>query len=309
MAITTISSSLGAVGNGSIMLIKRGSEFAYDVSGTFVGTWILEVGAKNADSWVQVATGTSSGSGSITVSVGTENNHVRYRFRCSAYTSGSIVTEMNPVGEEILLYEDQEGNKILEVNEDGATFHKDSICEKSTLGSVPSAVSSTCTVVHYGAGPFIKSVFTLDSMVVNVATITTGNGVGGTQIFDFPEGHIRNFGCTADLSIAVTTEGDYTDATPQGDVGVGTLAPANADALGTDATDDSWATATAFTMSSYAATVDLPPEAAANYDGSSTAINLFLNAFVDAADMDDGIDDDMLFSGTITVHWSNLGDY
>lgn len=309
MATTTITSSLSAVGNGSVILLRRGEEFSYDVSGTFVGTWILERAEKSADNWTQVATGTSTSSGTVVVDVGTYSNHIRYRFRCSAYTSGTIVCEIDPDPRKLAEYDDDAGSDVFEINEDGAVFHKDGQNESDNMGTVPSAVASTCSVIHYGAGSVIKSVFTLDSFPVTVTSVTTGNGVGGTQFFDFPEGYIRHFGTTADLSIAVTDQDDYTDGTPEGDVGIGTVAPANADALGTDATDDDFGTATAFTMSSYAATVDIPPEAAANFDGTSTAKNLFLNALVDAADIDDDASDNLLFTGTITVHWANLGDY
>ena len=72
----------------------------------------------------------------------------------------------------------------------------------------------------------------------------------------------------ADLSLAVASakQADFTDATPEGDAGIGSVAPENADALGTDATDDDFATATAFTMSAFAATVDCPSEASLQFE-------------------------------------------
>jgi hypothetical protein len=305
--MATMSVSFTATGNGGAIAIKRGEKFTYEVSGTFVGTWVLE-SSESLGSWTQVATGTAAGSGTVEVaSAGSGELH--YRFRCSAFTSGTIVTEIQEVANVFSDVVDTSGNQVFEVNEDAAVFHKSAQTEVTGLGSVPAAVSSTCSVIHYGCGPYIKSVFTLESLPVTVTSVTTGNAVGGTQIFDFPAGYIRHFGSTADLSIAVTDEDDYTDGTPEGDVGLGTVAPANADALGTDATDDDFATATAFTLSAHAGAVDLPPEAAANFDGTSTAKNLFLNALVDAADFDNDAADDMLFSGTITVCWMNLGDY
>lgn len=279
--MASISANFSATGNGTPLAVKRGETLDYVVNGTFSGTWVLEKSEDNVN-YSQVATGTSTSSGSITVDGNSQ--HVQYRFRCSAYTSGTIETGLLD-GEDLALE------------------------PLANLGSVPSAVQGTCEVKHYGSGPYVKSVFTLLSMPVTVTSVTTGNGVGGTQFFDFPEGYIRHLGTTASLSIAVTDTDDYTDGTPEGDVGIGTVAPANADALGTDATDDDFGTATAFTLSSHAGSVSIPPEAAANFDGTSTAVNLFLNALVDAADIDDDATDDMLFSGTITVHWLNLGDY
>lgn len=171
---------------------------------------------------------------------------------------------------------------------------------------------STVTEQTYGTPAMYKTVITLTNTPVSVVSVTTGNGVGGTKIYDFPAGYIRNHGCVANLAISIATanQADFTDATPEGDIGIGTVAPANADALGTDATDDDFATATAFTMSAYAdSSVTLPPESAANFDGTSTAKDLYVNVLVDAADIDDGATSEVLISGTVTVLWSLIGDY
>ena len=306
--MSTMTASFTAVGNGKSIVVENGETFSYVVTGTFVGTWVLQR-SEDLTSWFSVATGTSTQTKTILQAPNTSARHLFYRFRCSVYTSGTISASLSNIGAEIETEVDSDGTKIVELNEDALVFHKDSQCESSGMGSVPTAVSSTCEVIHYGCGPFIKSVFTLTSFPVTVTTVTTGNGVGGTKFFDFPEGYIRHFGTTASLAIAVTDQGDYTDATPEGDVGIGTVAPANADSLGTDATDDDFGTAAAFTMDTYAATVTIAPESAANFDGTSTAKDLYLNALVDAADMDDDASDNLLFTGTITVCWMNLGDY
>ena len=182
---------------------------------------------------------------------------------------------------------------------------------RTAAGSVPSAVSGPVTVEEMGTDAMRRTRFTLTDLPISVVSVTTGNGVGGTQIYDFPEGYIQRMGCVANLSVSIATasQADFTDATPEGDMGVGTVAPANADALGTDATDDDFATATAFVMSAYAdSAVDLPSEAAALVDGSATAVNLFVNFLVDAADIDDDATTEVLVSGTIDVVWSLIGD-
>lgn len=169
---------------------------------------------------------------------------------------------------------------------------------------------STVSVVEKGDGVFHQTEITLASTPVSVVSVTTGNGVGGTKVYDLPEGHINVLGCVGDLSLAVETQADFTDGTPEGDVGIGSAAPANADALGTDATDDDYGTATAFTMASYAATVDVPPDsAAAKFDGTSTPKDVYVNVLVDAADIDDDTTTNVLVSGTIKLTWINLGDY
>lgn len=157
-----------------------------------------------------------------------------------------------------------------------------------------------------------RTVLTLTDLPIEIVSVTTGNGVGGTLIYQMQAGHIRFRGATANLSLRIATakQADFTDATPEGDLGIGTLAPANADALGTDATDDDICTATAFTCSSYADTsITLPPEADLSKDGTSSAVPVYLNALVDAADIDDDATTEILVSGTVILFWQNLGDY
>lgn len=114
----------------------------------------------------------------------------------------------------------------------------------------------------------------------------------------------------ADLSLGVTTQADFTDGAVEGQIGVGTLAPANDDALGTDATDDNLGTATDFTMTAFVdADIAVPPEATLLFDGTTTPMDILVNAFVDAADIDDGVTTDLEVTGTVTINWVNLGDY
>ena len=162
-----------------------------------------------------------------------------------------------------------------------------------------------------GSG-FHQTEFTLTNAPLSVVSVTTGNGVGGLKIYDFPEGYINVLGTTSSLSISVATanQADFTDNAPEGDIGIGTVLPANADALGTDATDDDLATAAAFTMTAWTdASVVNPPDAATLLlDGSSTAKDVNVNILVDASDIDDGTTSEVLATGTIKVVWLNLGD-
>lgn len=54
-------------------------------SGTFVGTWILEVSFDQGTTWAQFDTGTAAKLTAVLPRCG------RIRSRCSAYTSGTIV--------------------------------------------------------------------------------------------------------------------------------------------------------------------------------------------------------------------------
>lgn len=170
---------------------------------------------------------------------------------------------------------------------------------------------ATVSVAETGDGAIHKTVLTLASTPVSIVSVTTGAGVGGTKIYDFPAGRILILGCMAALSLAVAEadEEDYTDGTPEGQIGIGTVAPANADALGTDATDDNLATAADFTMTDFVdASVNCVSEPSIQIDGTSQAVDAYVNALVDAGDIDDDTTTPLLVSGTVTIHWLNLGD-
>src|SRR5690606_36434790 len=147
----------------------------------------------------------------------------------------------------------------------------------------------TVSVVEKGDGVLHQTILTLTNTPVAIAAVTTGNGVGGTKVYDFPAGHINVLGTVGNLSISVAADEqeNFTDNAPEGDIGIGSAAPANADALGTDATDDDYGTATAFTMASFVdSSVTVPPDSAAyKLDGTGTAKDVYVNVLVDAADI------------------------
>lgn len=178
-------------------------------------------------------------------------------------------------------------------------------------GGVGAKNGATVSVIEQGDGNIHKTILTLAATPLPIVSVGSANGVGGVKLYDFPEGRVCILGTMADLSLAVAAgkQADFTDATPEGDVGIGTVAPANADAFGTDATDDDFATGTAFTMSAYAATAKCPSEAVQQMDGTATAKDLYLNGLVDAADIDDDVSTEIEVTGTVTVVWVNLGDF
>lgn len=165
---------------------------------------------------------------------------------------------------------------------------------------------------EYGDAAMHRTVLTLTDFPVDITSVTIGNGVGGAIIYQLAQGHIRFRGATAKLSLRIATakQADFIDATPEGDLGIGTVAPANADALGTDATDDDICTAAAFICAAYADTsINLPPELDLAKDGTSSAVAVYLNALVDAADINDGVTTQILVSGVVILNWQNLGDF
>lgn len=171
--------------------------------------------------------------------------------------------------------------------------------------SVPGAVVATS-----GSGSAKQTTITLTDLPVPIVSVTTGAGIGGTEVYEFPQGYAGFLGCVANLTgrVAVADQADFTDATPEGDIGVGSLAITDADAFGTDATDDDYATGAAFIMAAYAfPNVVCPPEAARALNNSVTPNKVFVNALVDAGDIDDSVTTEILISGTIVLSWNDLG--
>lgn len=312
--MSSISETLSDAGASSALTIKKGDSFTYsaDLSVDFDGKLFLR------------ATSNAGVSYSITeiladvalTTVEKVAQDTTYDFICeygdgeSSLTGTADITLADVV---VILKEikDDTGKVLMTFKDDGAYFPQkvEVAGNQTTADGVGALNGATVSVAEYGDAAVHKTVLTLASTPLTVTSVTTGAGVGGVKIYDFPEGYIRLLGCTASLALAVETQGDFTDATPEGDIGIGSVAPANADALGTDATDDDYGTATAFTMDAYAASVSIPPESAANFNGTATAKDVYVNALVDAADIDDDTATNLLVSGTVTLTWVNLGDY
>lgn len=330
--MATRTDAFTAVGAGGLFGVRDGDRFTYAVSGTFVGTWVLEKSENGGAAWEQVDTGTGTKS-STTVDVRntkTAGADAHFRFRCAAFTSGQIDTELSDAESGIVTPEtalvDTDGTPRavareggldvtgdLDVSEDlsvagTAAFTVDTL---KCTGGVGAKNGATVSVVEQGDGNIHKTVLTLTATPLPIVSVGAGNGVGGVKLYDFPEGRICVLGTMADLSLAVAAgkQADFTDATPEGDVGIGTVAPANDDAFGTDATDDDFATGQAFTMSAYAATAKCQSEPVQQMDGTATPKDLYLNGLVDAADIDDDVSTEIEVTGTVTVVWVNLGDF
>lgn len=215
--------------------------------------------------------------------------------------SGNVVGYQRIPGDIILFPTgDAQGNQSVAGN---LTVVGRSLTETG-VGAVAEGVAATVTVQERGNDFFHQTVLTLANVPVEIVSVGAGIGVGGTELYAFPAGMIGFQGCMADLSIAVAAakQADFTDATPEGKIGIGTVAPANDDALGTDASDDDLGTAAAFTMTAFAdSEVTVSTEAAAHLDGTSAQVKVFLNVAVDAADIDNDVTTEVLVSGTVRL--------
>lgn len=173
------------------------------------------------------------------------------------------------------------------------------------LGNVVGGIGVTAKHVALGMG-YIQTTLTLD----NVAqTVVNGTEYQGTKIYDFPECRMYVIGAVATLRQKTTSALASTlNASSTGAIGLGT-ATASATTLATTMQDI--IPTTAFTSS---ATVNVAGTAvsavlaaAAFFDGTGTAKDLFLNtAYATTSDVDG--DATQTISGTVVITWMNLGD-
>lgn len=162
------------------------------------------------------------------------------------------------------------------------------------------------TAVTRGEGGAYRTVFTFNAMQI---AVTDALAYASQKIFDFADGKIRIKGGTASLAFAVLTARAGTiNASAAMDWSVGSAA-ASATTLATtmvnviakvDKTLDG--TDAAYTTASTADVV-----AAATLDGTSAAIDLYLNvAFPTDTEID--ADGTLAVTGSITLFWEAWGD-
>ena|SRR4030066_118826 len=184
------------------------------------------------------------------------------------------------------------GNKSLDKNVVGA-------------GSVPAAMAPYVTATEYGDGTFHQTVLTLSAVPVTMGDTAQG---GGVKVYDFPLGRIMRLGGTG--TIAVTTTSALATTLNTGvtcNWGVGSTTQASA-TLAT--TEQDLVNVTAFTAS---ATIDVAganstgvgAAVLASLDGTSAAVDAYLNLAVAVATDIDG-DATVTVSGTVKITWINL---
>lgn len=164
---------------------------------------------------------------------------------------------------------------------------------------------STVKAKHVQLGPLCITTLTLDN-VPQTITNTTAE-YAGTKIFDFPEGRIAVLGVTASLKQKTTSALATTIAS--GATGAIALGTATASATSLTGTMVDLLPSTAYTSSTTinvaGTAVGAALAATAQFDGTTTAKDVFLNTAI-ATGSADGT---QTISGTIVISWLQLGDY
>ncbi len=174
-------------------------------------------------------------------------------------------------------------------------------------GSVPSALGDTCIATESGVGVVHQTTLTLAALA---QAVVNGTEYQGTKLYDFPAGCILVLGVTASLAPTTTSAIIGTlNSGVTGSLGIGSVT-ASATTLASTMVDLLPATAfvTSTVIDTAAAAVGAALAASAQFDGHTTALDMFLNsAFATTGDVD--ADATMTWTGNVTFTWINLGDY
>lgn len=188
------------------------------------------------------------------------------------------------------------------------TFKNDVVLEMTPETTVNvGTTESDVEAVEYGNGISQQTVLTLDAKEITVAN-TTGVSFGGAKIYTFPQGRIFVKGVT--LKLLTVGLGNAGNATPiagtmGGDISLGTTPPSDGTLT---VADVALLPSTSIDPISGGIT-GAALAAAAQFDGTTTPIPVYINMLIDDADVADGASDILELSATITITWDYLGDY
>lgn len=125
IAGSTASTSFTSASNGSVLLLYPGESMTYTVTGTFVGTVLIEKALDGTNyRSISISTANNSGgtfTGTAYADSPTQGRPIFYRFRCSAYTSGTAVTTLADVDDTVKTFTNFKGTANLVLNDDSVT--------------------------------------------------------------------------------------------------------------------------------------------------------------------------------------------
>jgi hypothetical protein len=176
-----------------------------------------------------------------------------------------------------------------------------------SAGDTTQPATGGITVKNVQFGPFCQTTLSLNNVP---QAVVNGTEYQGTKIYDFPDGRIHVLGCVATLQQKTTSAIASTlNASVTGAIALGTVTASNVSLTGTMV---DLLPSTAFTSSATinvaGTAVSAALAAAAQFDGTTTAKDVYLNtAYATTTDVDANAT--QTISGTITITWCALGDY
>lgn len=196
--MSVAAASFSATGVGPAISAVPRDVLSYAVSGTFVGTWAIQKSLDGGQSWIAVVTGAATATS--THNVDTKGRAAAiYRFACTAYTSGTVVTTMTEVATPSAFLVDPtttkgdtlargaSGVNALTIGTDGQVLTADAASTNGVkwaapvLANVPLiakfrwdfSINGGTGVMDLGTLPIGSIVARVDSVCVGVPTITT----------------------------------------------------------------------------------------------------------------------------------------
>lgn len=215
------------------------------------------------------------------------------------YTVGDTITDANNIVWQCV------ATGFAGINASG-TAQFDVVNVVATVG-VGAANGSTVSAAETGVGVVHRTVLTLTD---TPQALPNADQFIGTKIYDFPAGRILILGVLA--TIAQKTTSILADTLNASKTGALSLGTATASSTTLNSTMADLMPSTAFTSS---ATINVAGTAvsgalasSAQFDGTSTAVDMFINtAYVTDGDVD--ADATQTLTGTVQITWINLGDY
>lgn len=168
------------------------------------------------------------------------------------------------------------------------------------------SVSGSGVSASEGAGT-TTTVLTFKDTPIVLADNAGVVAFGSLKIFDFPQGSVVIQGATANLAVTKTSAG--VNATWNGDFGVGTTAADNTNTLSSTEQNIIPTTPTPAAVAGVTSAKGRST-ASVTLDGTTTAVDAYINFLVDDANQDVTTTPcNLILNGTVTILWANMGDY
>lgn len=185
----TISKSFTGTGVAAAIAVKHNDSYTYTVSGTFSGTVVLEKTSNGGISWDVVKSITAADSATL-LSSHANSGVANYRFRCSKYTSGTIVTTLAEAVAILQTFVDNSGATVFQISKAGISeasnqntglstgvVHADSTGLESSSTIVDADVSATAAIAGTKISPNFGAQKVLSQAGSSVAGILNAMGI------------------------------------------------------------------------------------------------------------------------------------
>lgn len=167
------------------------------------------------------------------------------------------------------------------------------------VGSTGLAVTESGAAMH-------RTVIDIDSVSVAITDADSNGAHGSQRLYVWPAGHIKIVGTTINADVVCGDTGLAADATY--DIGIGSIT-AGVDNAALATTEQNIITKIEGDLSSSAAVLHHVNSTDLTLDGTTTAEDAWLNIVFEGGALDAVDDDVCVVTGTVTIHWVNLGDY